>query len=48
VELRGQPREASWMLTFSFEQSPSAYSTYRNAMMSLIYFSMHVFLVHYV
>jgi hypothetical protein len=38
-EVVAVPHEASRMLTFSFEQGkPRAYSTYRNAILSLFYF----------
>jgi hypothetical protein len=43
VEIGGQPREVSQMLTFPFcKATPGAYSTYRNVILSLLYFSMHV------
>jgi hypothetical protein len=42
-KLGGQPREASRILTFPLSKaSPGAYSTYRNVILSLLYFSMHV------
>jgi hypothetical protein len=42
-ELGGQPREAFRILTFPLcKASPGAYSSYRNAYMSLVYSSMHV------
>jgi hypothetical protein len=43
VELGGQPHEAPRMLTFPLSKtSCGAYSTYRNDILSLLYFLMHV------
>jgi hypothetical protein len=48
-ELRRELSEVSWMLTFSLSKvSPGACSTYRMQYCVLLYFSMHLLIVHYI
>jgi hypothetical protein len=39
AELGGQPHQVTWILTFPLSKaSPNAYITYRNEILSLLYF----------